>query len=385
MNVLLLSPHFPPPVWRYARALADEDVSVLGVADVPFRSLPEELRRALTDYVQVSDLEKYDEVEKAARLMAGRHGRIHRLDSLNEHWLVHEGRLREALHVHGPRPEEVARWRSKTAMRALLRSRGLPCTEGEPCRSPEQIRAFVQRVGLPVVFKPDVGVGAQRTCSATTAAELDAVLAGPIDGLVVERFARGRLTSFDGLTDHEGRILCFTSHIYGAGVMETVNEKRTASFHSRREIPARLESLGRRAVTACGLRERFFHIELFEEPDGEFRLLEVNVRPPGGYIVEMMNIATEGDLYRLWAKVIAGRAPAEVSWQRHHHVAHVGRRAAIRYRHSHEEVVQRLGNALVWHGDLPPLLATAMGDHVYIVRDDNEAALIGLMEVVSAC
>jgi len=383
VNVLLISPHFPPPVWKYAQALAAEGAQVLGIADAPWTALPEPLRRSLSDYVRVPDLERYEALEHAARLLVGRHGRLHRVESLNEHWLVHEARLREALHVQGPRPAEVTRLRSKEGMRALFRSQGLPCTEGEPCRTPEQVRAFAERVGWPVVLKPDVGVGAQRTRRCDGPLDLDEALRQPLAGMVVERFVEGRLTSYDGLCDAQGRVLFQSSQVYGAGVMETVNEQRTASFHSRRTLPTALEALGRAAVAACGLRERFFHVELFEESGG-YRLLEVNVRPPGGFIVEMMSHASGGDLYRLWAKMLCGKEVLPVTEPPPLLVAHVGRRRSTRYRLTHEAAMQQLGAAVWWQGPLPPLLATAMGDDIYLLASEREPELLRMIELLTA-
>ena len=42
--------------------------------------------------------------------------------------------------------------------------------------------------------------------------------------------------------------------------------------------------------------ERFFHAEFFELADGSHVALEINLRPPGGFTLDMMNYACDVDL-----------------------------------------------------------------------------------------
>ena len=56
---------------------------MLGIADAPWTALPEVLRRSLSDYVRVPDLERYEGLEHAARLLVGRLGLSWRPDPRN--------------------------------------------------------------------------------------------------------------------------------------------------------------------------------------------------------------------------------------------------------------------------------------------------------------
>jgi hypothetical protein len=56
LNVVFLSPHFPPNWFRFAVALRDVGANVLGIADVGVEQLNPELRDALNDYYRVDDL-----------------------------------------------------------------------------------------------------------------------------------------------------------------------------------------------------------------------------------------------------------------------------------------------------------------------------------------
>ncbi|MHB8873119.1 MAG: ATP-grasp domain-containing protein [Myxococcaceae bacterium] len=375
MNVVFISPHFPPQFFRFCVALRDRGVNMLGVGDTPREALAPELRDALTEYYFAPNLEYYPEAHKALSYLSWRHGKIDRIESLNEHWLALEAKLREDFNVFGPRPEETRLKRSKMGMADFFRSAGVPCPEGALYSSPEQARAFAREHGFPLVLKPDTGVGASRTFKVSTDAELEKALLTPLEGFIIQPFVRGEITSFDGLTDHDGRIVYYTSHVYSGGVMEVVNEGLDIAYWSRREIPAELERLGRKSVEAFGMRERFFHIEFFERGDGRYVALEINLRPPGGFTTDLMNFGSDVDVYRMWAAVLTGDRLPGFTYERKFHVAHVARRWTRTYRLPQEEVIARLGPALLNYSPMPPAFAGAMGDEMYLIRYADYAAL----------
>ncbi|MEW5850484.1 MAG: carboxylate--amine ligase [Myxococcota bacterium] len=375
MNVVFISPHFPPQWALFCVALKNEGANVLGMGDTVSPDLRPPLSDVLADYAYVPHLAHYDSALRAMGYLVWRHGKIHRLDSLNEHWLDLEGALREDFNVPGPRREETTRNRSKMGMKTIFRAAEIPCAPGELVTGAEQVRRFAREHGLPLVFKPDTGVGAARTWKVSSEKELEEVLLRPLEGYIVEPFVQGNITSFDGLTDAAGRIVFWTSHVYSQGVMETVTHGLDVHYWSRRQIPAQLEALGRKMVQAFGIRERFFHAEFFEHPDGSFTALEINIRPPGGFTVDMMNYACDVDLYRLWARVVTGKQVEDFRFERKYHSAHVSRRYTRNYRHPHEELVRRLGETMVVHHVLPPIFSQAMGDQMYLLRHQDQEKL----------
>jgi len=368
MNVLCVSPGFPPNFAGFAVALREVGVTPLGLGDVPWDHLAPELRHALAEYYWVPDLGDYDAVMRGAAFLIHRHGRLDRVESFNEHWLQTDARLRCDFNVPGLRPDELGRLQSKVAMKALFAAAGVPAIPGEAVRDPDQVRAFVAREGLPVILKPDVGVGAGATWRVDTAAELEAALAGPLTGYVIERFVEGTIVSYDGFTDQDGEPAFVTSLEYGDGVMELVRERRTVHFVSLRDLPEDLADAGRRIVRAAGLRERFFHLELFRRPSGDLVALELNLRPPGGYIPEMMGLTCGTSVYRAYARLVAtGSAPAPAV--RVTNVAHVCRRDHRTYRRTHDEIVALAGPSLALQVRVPEIFSAAMGNALYLVAD----------------
>ncbi|MGA9521001.1 MAG: ATP-grasp domain-containing protein [Myxococcaceae bacterium] len=371
MNVVFISPNFPPQFFQFCTALRERGVNVMGLGDSPEYELRPELRNALSDYWYAHSLGDYDQAVRALGFFTYRHGRIDRIDSHTEHWLGLEAQLREDFNIPGPRPQALHQRRTKSGMAELFRKAGVPCPDGELVQSPEQVRAFVKRHGYPLVFKPDLGVGAARTFKVGNDRELEQTLQSPLSGFIVQPYISGTIVSYDGLVDRNGRIVFDTSHVYNAGIMEVVNEQLDVYYWNRREIPEELVKLGRRVVDGFSIRERFFHIEFFELPDGSYRALEINIRPPGGYTTDMMNFSADVDVYRLWAAVLTGDPLENLRFERKYHVAHVGRRWGRPYMLHHEELVRRLGDRLLVHRQMPHAFAGAMGDEMYLIRDSD--------------
>jgi hypothetical protein len=382
MNVVFLSPQYPPQYWLFCRALRECGVTVLGVGDTPSWALPGELLRSLNDYVHVPDMERYDDLLRALGLLVHRHGRLDHIDSLNEHWLDVEARLREDFNVPGMRPRETQRYRSKSGMGEVLEAAGIPGPPGVLVRSREQVERFAEQHGFPLIFKPDIGVGAEMTCRVDDRKELERTLEKLPVGFVLQRFIEGRMTTFDGLTDRDGNIIFAVSFLYRDGVMEMIRDRLDVYYYTRREIPEALRALGTRVVQAFGLQARFFHAEFFETRSGEFIPLEINLRPPGGFTTDLMNYACDTDIYRLWARVIAFDDVSDFSCQTRYHAAHVARRPEHRYRTPAHELPGLLGSALMASPPVPPGIAGVMGSPVFLLRHADEGELLRLISLV---
>jgi len=367
MNVLLLSPHFPPNFQRFSAALKEAGANVLGIGDAPYDWLSGDLKAVLCDYCHLDNMAHYEGLLRAAAFLTYRHGKIDRVDSHNEHWLGLEAQLRQDFNVFGQKPADLEFNRRKSGMKEIFRQAGVPTPPGEAVRSAEQVRAFVARHGFPVIFKPDVGVGAERVFRVDDEEQLAGVLAYPPQDYFVESFFAGSLVSFDGLTDREGGIVFCASHRVSSGIMEIVTEQRPVHYYYRRDIPPAVEDLGRKAVRAFRLHERFFHLEFLIGADDECVALEINVRPPGGYSLDMMNWACDIDLYRAWARsLVCGES--RFAYERKYNVAHVARRERFRYRRPHENVLRELAPLLLAHMRFPKVFSLAMGDYVYFLR-----------------
>lgn len=382
MNVVFLSPHFPPNWYLFCVRLREVGANVLGIGDTPYHELRPELQAAMTEYYRVDDMHSYDQLTRALGYLTHRHGKLDRLDSLNEYWLETEARLRTDFNIDGIRNADIARMKRKSLMKRLFERSGLRVGRGKVCRSERALREFIGLVGYPVVAKPDAGVGAAATYKLQTDADVERFWGEkPAIDYIVEEFLSGRLLTFDGLTNRRGDVVYGSSFYYSQGVMEAVNDDTDIWYCIRRSVEPDVEAAGKAIIRAFRIHERPFHFEFFRLTDGSVVPLEINVRPPGGLTVDMFNFANDFDFYREWANVVVhGRFDGQPSHA--YACMYVGRKHRFRYVLTHEEVLRRIGSMRVHDGPMPGALARAIGDYAYILRDPDEDRLVALADAI---
>lgn len=371
MNLVYLSPHFPPNYYQFCVHLNQLGVNVLGLADEPFDFLRDELKDALSEYYLVNDMHNYDELLRALGYFTHRYGKINRLDSLNEYWLETEARLRTDFNIFGIKDNDINRIKRKSQMKKVFVKAGVQVARGRVVRNRREARRLISETGFPVVAKPDVGVGATKTYKINNDEELISFFATkPTKDFIMEEFIQGDIETFDGLTDQDGNLVFFTSHKYSQGVMETVNDDSNVYYYSLRNIPADLEETGRRVLKAFDVRERFFHFEFFRNEENQIIALEVNIRPPGGMTTDMFNFANDIDIYKEWANVVVHNK-FTADYNRKYHCCYIGRKFNRDYVHSHDQILTTFGKKLVHHEQISGVFSVALGDYGYLVRSPD--------------
>jgi biotin carboxylase len=371
MNIVFMSPHFPPNYYLFSVHLHRLGANVLGLADEPYDLLRPELKAALLEYYKVNNMHSYDELLRALGYLTYRHGKIDRIDSQNEYWLEAEARLRTDFNIAGLQEKEIAKVKRKSLMKQVFLKAGVEAARGKVVTSREEALELIQDTGYPVVAKPDIGVGAAKTYKIHTHQELEQFFdTKPDVDYIMEEFITGEICSFDGLTDRQGSPVFYTAHQYSQGVMETVNEDRDIYYYSLREIPPDLEEAGRRVLKAFNVQERFFHFEFFRTPQNRIVALEVNMRPPGGMTTDMMNYANDIDIYAEWAHVIVHNH-FTAKYDRRYHCSYIGRKARRSYAHSHEQILSRFGQHIVHHEAVSGVFSAALGEYGYLARSPD--------------
>lgn len=368
MNVIILSPHFPPNHINYARALKKYGDTALGIGDNPW--IPDDLRNTLDEYVYVPDMTNYDAMVRTVGYLTSKYGKIDRIDSQNEYWLGIEARLREDFNIFGQKPAQTDINRSKLGMKEIAMAANLPVARGMEVENAEQLRKFAKEVGFPLVVKPVVGVGASATYALNSDEDIDKCFDYIHGRYICEQYIRGDIVTFDGFVDRHGRITFQTSHEYNAGVMESVNEALSLYYFNVTEIDPVLVDLGHRCVEAFGVRERFFHIEWFRTAPGKYCFLEINVRPPGLYTIDMMNYSADIDLYEVWAASFHDCHPFENAKLKYS-IGFAGRRINVKHKHSNEDILHRFSDCMVMAEPVPGAYADAMGEFFFLVKDPD--------------
>jgi hypothetical protein len=371
MNFVAFSPHFPPNFIPFAENLRRMGVNVLGLGDLPFDMLPNTLKASLAEYYWVTNQHNYDELVRALGYFTHHYGKIDRLESHNEYWLESDARLRTDFNIAGFKIGDLARVKRKSQMKAMFAEAGINAARGRVCRELSEARALVAETGYPLVAKPDIGVGANKTYRIDDDAELEAFFGArpPVD-YIFEEFINGTIQTFDGLVDQDGKIVFSSSLQYNEGIMDLVNESRDFWYYTQRKIPPALEKVGRKLVEVYALRERFFHFEFFLTAKDQYTALEVNMRPPGGLTVDMWNFANDIDIFYEYANVVVNNRFTSVV-TRPFFCAYVGRRLGRYYLFSQDQVLAAFPRQVVAHQPISGIFAAALGDDGYLVRSPD--------------
>jgi hypothetical protein len=368
MNFVFLSPYFPNNFYKFCQGLKDVGVNVLGIGDSPYEELRTELKDALTEYYRVDEMEDYSKLLKACGYFTHKYGKIDRIESHNEHWLETDARLRTDFNVQGLKIDEIEPMKYKSKMKEVFNQAGLNTARGKVVDNLQQAEKFIAEVGYPVVVKPDNGVGAVETFKLSNHREVVDFFKNKLDlDFIMEEYIEGRIYTFDGLTDAEGKLVFSSSMVYKGGIMETVNEGLDMFYYIPRELPQDIVDAGLKTLAAFEIKERFFHFEYFKMSDGRIVALEVNIRPPGGLTLDMFNYANDIDIYKQYGNLVAhGHFEAEIS--RKYNCFYIGRKNFINYRHSLEDILNKYGDYVVLHENIAPILAPAIGDYGIILR-----------------
>lgn len=368
MNVVMLSPHFPSNFSQFSHRLNLVGITVLGIDQIPHEHIESPLKDSLKDYYRVNDLHDTQELFNALNYFISRYGPISRIESHNEYWLQTQAHLRTHFNIPGMKNDQIEKVKRKSAMKQVFFEAGLHPARGRVISNIEEALHLVKEVGYPLMAKPNIGVGGSGCVKIHNEEDLSNFFRQkPSHEIIFEEFINGDICTFDGLVDGNGHLVFCTSHQYSSGIAEVVNQQLDSYYYSLRDIPKDLEAAGHATLKAFHVKESFFHFEYFRTKTKGIIPIEVNMRPPGGFTLDMCNYACDIDLYHQWAHIVKGdKQPFK--YERKFHVMEVSRRYKHQYKYSHEEILNRWGHLIVSHEGMAPAFATTMGDYCYIAR-----------------
>jgi len=378
----MISPGYPAEMAFFTRGLARAGASVIGLGDQAPDALPPAAREALARYVHVGSLADGDQVAAIARDLA-RHADLHQIECLWEPYMVLAARLREELGLPGLTVAQTVPFRDKERMKQLLDAAGLRTPWHAEARTVADVWAAAERVGYPLIVKPIDGAGSADTYRADSAGELDAILPmiRHVPVVSVEEFIDGEEFTYDticadgqvlfeNICQYDPRPLLTKMHEWISPITVALRDLDAPALAPGRE-------LGVNVIAALGFRDGFTHMEWYRKADGEVVFGEIGARPPGARTVDVMNYATDADLFTAWAQAVThGRISQPI--ERHYNAASIFKRASGAGRITHCEGLDDLLAAYGEHVAAVELLpvgaprrdwrATLIADGMVIIR-----------------
>lgn len=382
MNFVFISPNFPDNFRNFCDRLHKNGANVLGIGDASYDSLNDELKGSLTEYYKVDSMEDYSQVYRAVAFFAFKYGRIDWIESNNEYWLELDAKLRKDFNVTtGVQPDELSLWKSKAAMKPVYKAAGIPSARQHRVSAIEEALEFIDEIGgYPVFAKPNVGVGASETYKIDSEDDLRAFFSA-VSGkdYVMEEFIVGDIYTYDAICDQNGDPV-FESSFRCVNVADSVNDDTEAIIFILPEVPGQLRDYGRKALKSFRVKSRFVHFEFFRLTEarkgladvGDFIGLEVNMRPAGGFIPDMMNYSHSTDVYQIWADMVCFDRSYKKPGGPDRFCVYIGAKDRFTHTHSHEEILSRYGDRITMRQRMPDVFAAAMGNQMYMALLDTE-------------
>ena len=383
MNYLLVSPNFPISQEFFAKELKEKGINVLGVGSESYDALSQTLKDNLVEYFRVNDLEDYEEVFRAVAFLTYKHGKIDRIESNNEYWLELDARLREDFNVYGVKPKQLEFTKYKSKMKTMFKEAGARVAKGYAANNKEELNGILKKLELPLIAKPDNGVGSANTYKLLTQRDVEEFINEwneKVSYFFEEFVENGVLCTYDGLINQHGDIVFETSFIYTQPTLDLVNNELDYANIIEPNIDPKLKELGQRIVYKFGMRERFFHIEFFRLPDGEYIALEYNNRIAGGTCVDLYNYSYNISLYNIYADIVLDNRVPEISTNKY--TIALSRRNKYNYMYSLDEIRTKYLHELRMIFYVPEVFSTAMGDIIIIISVDNKNQINEVMDYV---
>jgi carbamoylphosphate synthase large subunit len=311
VNVVFVEPFFPPTQRQFVRALAEVGANVIGVGESPSEMLDDQLKSWMSHYHHVPTVVDVGILTDAVRWIQDKVW-VDRLETTIEAHTMSVAQVRENCTIPGTSVHTAWLCRDKPSMKEALRAAGVPTAASTAADNAEQVQAFADAVGYPLILKPRSGAGAQDTTRVDNPAELAAAL-GAFGGqgtqsIAVEEFVEGHEGFYDTLSVDGWPALDFVSH-YFPNVLDAMRTRWISpQFISTNRVDTegdyqQLREMGQRVNEALGIGTTATHMEWFFGPKG-LRFSEIGCRPPGVGAWDLYSAGNDIDVYREWANAI---------------------------------------------------------------------------------
>ena len=317
MHVIFVEPAFPHNQRQFVRGLRAAGARVTGVGEMSVEALPHEIKHWLHGYEQVPSVVHEPSMLEAVRRVQAREW-VDRLEATVEAHIMAAARVREACGIPGTSVKTSYLCRDKPAMKEALRQAGIPCAQSIGTDSAEDVRAFAETVGYPLIVKPRDAAGAADTFRVASDAELEHAIAASRLGhgvsVAVEEFIEGHEGFFDTLCVNGEIMHYFATHYY-PNVLEGlrtrwISPQLIATNRLDADGYDEVKAMARKVIHALEIGTSATHMEWFFGPRG-LKFSEIGCRPPGVGAWDLYCAGNDMDVYKEWGMAIIHGRPSQ--------------------------------------------------------------------------
>jgi biotin carboxylase len=309
--------------------------------------------------------------------------------------MILAARIRESFGLPGLSVAQTVPFRDKEHMKQAIDAAGIRTPRHASATSVAGVWEAAERIGYPLIVKPIAGAGSADTYRIDGPTELSTVLPvlRHLPEVSVEEFIDGEEFTYDTicaggsvLFEHvlwyRPRPLQMKMHEWISPVSISLRDLTVPDLQAGREM-------GAAVIAALGFTTGFTHMEWYRTDDGEAVFGEIGARVAGARVADLMNYATDGDVYVAWAEaVVHGRLSRPL--ERRYNAGAIFKRAqgagAITRVEGLEKLLAEYGDSVVLVDLLPvgaqrrDWLATIISDGTIIVRHPELQRVIEMTE-----
>ncbi|MFD8721106.1 ATP-grasp domain-containing protein [Streptomyces sp. NPDC059629] len=200
----------------------------------------------------------------------------------------------QALGLPTPAADTYELVADKLRMRQRLAERGVDGTPARVVRDAEEIRAFAEEAGYPLICKPLRGVGSEGVARIDAPSDIDRALAWAAEGaaemdspeILVEQFLTGAEFSVESISEGGRHVVaCITQKISEREHFVEVGHVLPAPVGA--EVAKRIEATVTAALDALEITSGVTHTEVIVTA-GSVHIIETHLRPAGDEIPYML-------------------------------------------------------------------------------------------------
>ena len=263
---------------------------------------------SIDEFFHMPDLSKVDDVVRGVSYLARSHV-IDRIVALDDYDVWTAASLREHMRLPGMGESAIRYFRDKLAMRVKARENGIPVPDFVPIFNYDRIREFMERNQPPWLLKPRSEASTIGITRIDAPDELWSRLntLGDLQSFyLLERFLPGDVYHVDSLV-FDREVVFAEAHQYARPPLSVYHEggiSSTRTLLRGSQDEQALKELSGRVIRAFGMVSGVSHMEFIKgRDDGQFYFLETAARVGGANIVELIEAATDINLWREWARI----------------------------------------------------------------------------------